>query len=92
MHAATQPDALGDQGSSDRHAVKLVGRVPAVLPSVLACDFANLASEVRSVEQAGATALHLDVMDGHFVPNLSFGLPVVEAIRGATDLPLDVHL
>ncbi|MEM1304925.1 MAG: ribulose-phosphate 3-epimerase, partial [Planctomycetota bacterium] len=43
-------------------------------------------------EQAGATALHLDVMDGHFVPNLSFGLPVVEAIRGATDLPLDVHL
>jgi ribulose-phosphate 3-epimerase len=51
-----------------------------------------LEREIESVEQAGAKALHLDVMDGHFVPNLSFGIPVVEAIRRATDLPLDVHL
>ena len=70
----------------------LGGDRPAVLPSLLACDFANLEREVRSAEQAGATGLHLDVMDGHFVPNLSFGLPVVRAVRQVTDLPLDVHL
>lgn len=64
----------------------------AVLPSLLACDFAQLKDEVQAVEEAGAKALHLDIMDGHFVPNLSFGVPVVEAIRRSTDLPLDVHL
>ncbi|MCK4472734.1 MAG: ribulose-phosphate 3-epimerase, partial [Anaerolineae bacterium] len=61
-------------------------------PSLLACDFANLEQEVRSVEQAGAKILHLDIMDGHFVPNISFGIPIVEAVRRVTDLPLDVHL
>ncbi len=65
---------------------------PLIAPSLLACDFAHLADEIRRVEDAGAKILHLDVMDGHFVPNLSFGLPVVEAIRRATKLPLDVHL
>jgi ribulose-phosphate 3-epimerase len=65
---------------------------PAVLPSLLACDFANLRREIERVEDAGLPALHLDIMDGHFVPNLSFGLPVVEAVRRSTDLPLDVHL
>ena len=65
---------------------------PLVLPSILACDFGHLAREIELVEQAGAKALHLDVMDGHFVPNLSFGIPVVEAVRRATGLPLDVHL
>ena len=65
---------------------------PLVAPSLLACDFAKLGEEIRGVEQAGARVLHLDIMDGHFVPNLSFGLPVVEAIRRSTDLPLDVHL
>jgi len=63
-----------------------------VAPSLLACDFAELGEEIRRVEQAGAKLLHLDIMDGHFVPNLSFGLPVVAAIRRSTSLPLDVHL
>jgi ribulose-phosphate 3-epimerase len=66
--------------------------IPAVIPSLLASDFGRLAEEIYAVEAAGVPALHLDIMDGHFVPNLSFGLPVVEAIRGLTDLPLDVHL
>lgn len=65
---------------------------PLVAPSLLSCDFAKLGEEIRRVEQAGARLLHLDIMDGHFVPNLSFGLPVVEAVRRSTDLPLDVHL
>ncbi|HEX5471954.1 MAG TPA: ribulose-phosphate 3-epimerase [Lacipirellulaceae bacterium] len=65
---------------------------PAILPSLLACDFAHLEREVRAVEAAGVTALHLDVMDGHFVPNISFGIPIVEAVRRITKLPLDVHL
>jgi ribulose-phosphate 3-epimerase len=65
---------------------------PVVNPSLLACDFAELREEIRRVERCGAKLLHLDIMDGHFVPNLSFGLPVVEAVRRSTDLPLDVHL
>jgi len=65
---------------------------PLLVPSLLACDFARLAEEVRRVEEAGAKLLHLDVMDGHFVPNISFGIPVVEAVRRSTTLPLDVHL
>lgn len=66
--------------------------VPLVNPSLLACDFANVQREIERLQEAGARLLHLDIMDGHFVPNLSFGLPVVEAIRRVTDLPLDVHL
>ncbi len=65
---------------------------PAVLPSMLLCDFANLQREVERVEAAGVAALHLDVMDGHFVPNLTYGMTIVEAVRGVTELPLDVHL
>ncbi len=65
---------------------------PLIGPSLLACDFANLESEIRRVEEAGAKILHLDIMDGHFVPNISFGLPVVEAVRRTTALALDVHL
>ncbi|TWT46643.1 ribulose-phosphate 3-epimerase [Botrimarina hoheduenensis] len=64
----------------------------AIAPSLLAADFARLEQEIRAIEKAGATLLHLDIMDGHFVPNLSFGVPVVEAIRRTTDLLLDVHL
>ena len=66
--------------------------VPLVAPSLLAADFGNLEQEVARLRQAGARILHLDVMDGHFVPNLSLGIPVVEAVRRVTDLALDVHL
>lgn len=65
---------------------------PVVLPSLLLCDFGNLEREVRSLEAAGVRALHLDVMDGNFVPNLTYGMPIVEACRRLTDLPIDVHL
>jgi ribulose-phosphate 3-epimerase len=63
-----------------------------VLPSFLQCDFGNLQREIERLEAAGFKALHLDVMDGHFVPNLSYGMPIVAAIRKLTQLPIDVHL
>jgi ribulose-phosphate 3-epimerase len=63
-----------------------------IAPSFLSADFGNLESEIRRVEAGGADLIHLDVMDGHFVPNLTFGPLVVEAVRRRTSLPLDVHL
>ncbi|MEK6604003.1 MAG: ribulose-phosphate 3-epimerase [Nitrospirota bacterium] len=63
-----------------------------IAPSILSSDFAHLADEIAAVEQAGADMVHVDVMDGHFVPNLTIGPPIVEAIRTVTKLPLDVHL
>jgi len=63
-----------------------------IAPSILSADFAALGEEIARVEAAGADQLHVDVMDGHFVPNLTIGPPVVEAIRKRTRLPLDVHL
>jgi ribulose-phosphate 3-epimerase len=63
-----------------------------IAPSILASDFARLGEEARAVEAAGADLLHVDVMDGRFVPNISVGVPVVAALKAATKLPLDVHL
>ncbi|RXS90990.1 ribulose-phosphate 3-epimerase [Geobacillus sp. PK12] len=63
-----------------------------IAPSILSADFARLAEEIRSVEEGGADWIHVDIMDGYFVPNLTFGPPVVAAIRPVTKLPLDVHL
>src|SRR5512146_1821417 len=63
-----------------------------ILPSILAADFARLGDEIARVERGGASILHLDVMDGHFVPNLTIGPPVVESIRKITRAHLDVHL
>ena len=64
----------------------------AIAPSILAADFARLGEEVTETEQAGADRIHIDVMDGHFVPNLSMGSVVVKALRHVTSLPLEVHL
>lgn len=69
-----------------------VCRAHLIAPSVLSADFGRLNEEVRAAEAAGADWLHLDVMDGHFVPNLTMGADVVKAIRRATSLPLDVHM
>jgi ribulose-phosphate 3-epimerase len=63
-----------------------------IAPSILAANFAKLGDEVRIVEEAGADVIHVDIMDGHFVPNISLGIPVVASLRKATRLPLDVHL
>jgi ribulose-phosphate 3-epimerase len=63
-----------------------------IAPSILAANFAKLGDDVRVVEEAGADIIHVDVMDGHFVPNISLGIPVVASLRKATRLPLDVHL
>ena len=63
-----------------------------ISPSILSADFANLERDIKLVEKAGADWLHVDVMDGHFVPNISIGVPVVKSIRKVTALPLDVHL
>jgi len=70
----------------------VVGRKIKLAPSILSADFSRLGEQVEEVARAGADYIHLDVMDGHFVPNISFGPAVVEAVRGVTKMPLDVHL
>jgi ribulose-phosphate 3-epimerase len=65
---------------------------PLILPSMLLCDFGNLQREVERLAEAGVEALHLDVMDGNFVPNMTYGMPIVEAICQLTTMPIDVHL
>jgi ribulose-phosphate 3-epimerase len=65
---------------------------PIIAPSILAADHGRLAEEIQTVERAGADWIHLDVMDGHFVPNLTFGPPIIGSLRNATKAPFDVHL
>jgi len=69
-----------------------VSDINLVAPSLLSCDFAHLAEEIKAVEDAGADWLHVDIMDGHFVDNLTIGPPVVASIKKASKIPLDVHL
>lgn len=85
-------DTKKSDSTTSARLARLRTELPAILPSLLLCDFANLATELRKLEDAGARCLHLDVMDGHFVPNMTYGMTIVEACRRVSDLPLDVHL
>ena len=71
---------------------QIANLVMKISPSILSADFCRLGEEVRAMEKAGADYIHVDVMDGHFVPNLTVGPPIVKAVRRCTSLPLDVHL
>ena len=63
-----------------------------IAPSILSADFTRLAEAISDIREGGATVLHVDVMDGHFVPNITIGLPVVKSLRAATDMTIDTHL
>lgn len=82
------------QGKCSPQEIKNSERVRKILvaPSILACDLSNIGKEIKKAETAGADLIHIDIMDGHFVPNLTFGPGIVKSIRPWTSLPLDVHL
>lgn len=83
----------GMQNNSQSQAMHAWGRGgPVILPSLLQCDFGNLQIEIERLEAVGIRGFHLDVMDGHFVPNFTYGMPIVSAVRKVTRLPVDVHL
>ena len=87
--------AAASQNSPDRSArlARLsAATTPVITPSLLNCDFGRMTDELAALKQAGAVAVHLDVMDGHFVPNLSYGAPVIKDWRKYTDFPFDAHL
>src|SRR5580692_8466056 len=79
-------DTLAGQGEPAKNSMV------ELLPSILSADFAHLADEIAAAERGGGTAIHIDVMDGHFVPNITLGPPVVKSLRKVTTLPLDCHL
>ena len=78
--------------SRRQNILDLRSSAPQILPSLLQCDFGDLRGEVQQLEAASVKCLHLDVMDGHFVPNLTYGMPIVSGLRKHTKMPLDVHL
>jgi ribulose-phosphate 3-epimerase len=83
---------MNDLSSSCDSRTMMNGRTIDIAPSILSADFSHLGEEIKAVERGGATILHVDVMDGHFVPNLTVGLPVVKSIAQTTELPIDAHL
>ena len=85
-----EPHGRHDGGHEQTHLIS--PRPLLIAPSILSADFSRLGEEVAAADRAGADWIHVDVMDGHFVPNISFGVPVMQAVRGVTKKPFDVHL
>src|SRR5205823_6540901 len=83
---------LAHHAAARRQRMMTNNHAPRIAPSILSADFARLANEVAMCEAGGADWIHIDVMDGQFVPNITFGAKVIETVRKLTDLPLDCHL